>query len=120
MVTISVGAFVAALGIPSAITGFCFWLIQRKIKAKDEAEKTERAKREAEVDKREKAREQNELYVIQQLSALSALSFATARAVQRIPDAHCNGDMDAALDYAEKIKHAQRDFLTEQAVQVLY
>lgn len=36
-----------------------------------------------------------------------------------IPDAHCNGDMHAALDYAKKIKHEQKDFLQEQAVHAL-
>ena len=41
---------------------------------------------------------------------------STARAVQRIPDAHCNGDMHAALEYAVSIKHKQRDFLSEQGV----
>ena len=44
------------------------------------------------------------------------LGEATARAVQRIPDAHCNGDMHAALDYAQKVKHEQKDFLNEQAL----
>ena len=44
---------------------------------------------------------------------------ATARAVQRIPDAHCNGDMHAALDYAAKIKHVQKDFLTSQGIHAI-
>lgn len=44
---------------------------------------------------------------------------ATARAVQRIPDAHCNGDMHDALDYAADIKHKQKDFLTRQGVSSL-
>ena len=43
-----------------------------------------------------------------------------AVAVQRIPDAHCNGDMHAALEYARKVKHAQKDFLTEQGVKAIY
>ena len=38
------------------------------------------------------------------------------RQVQRIPDAHCNGDMHAALDYAQKVKHEQKNFLNEQAL----
>ena len=49
-------------------------------------------------------------------TASLALGEATARAVQRIPDAHCNGDMHAALDYAQKVKHEQKDFLNEQAL----
>ena len=43
----------------------------------------------------------------------------SARAVQRIPDAHCNGDMHAALDYAAKIKHAQKDFFTSQGIHAI-
>ena len=45
---------------------------------------------------------------------------ATAEAVQRIPDAHCNGDMHAALEYARKVKHEHKEFMTEQSVQALY
>ena len=44
--------------------------------------------------------------------AAIALGEATAKAVQRIPDAHCNGDMHAALDYASKVKHAQREVVS--------
>ena len=39
---------------------------------------------------------------------------------QRIPDAHCNGDMHAALDYAAKVKHEQKDFLTKQGIESIY
>lgn len=39
--------------------------------------------------------------------------------VMLIPDAHCNGDMHAALDYAAKIKHAQKDFLTSQGIHAI-
>ena len=41
------------------------------------------------------------------------------REVQRIPDAHCNGDMHAALEYATSVKHKQKDFLTKQGVDAL-
>ena len=58
--------------------------------------------------------------MIEGVDAAIALGEATARAVQRIPDAHCNGDMHAALDYAEKIKHKHKDFMTEQGVDALY
>lgn len=58
----------------------------------------------------------NELCIINSVNAAIALGEATARAVQRIPDAHCNGDMHAALDYAQKVKHEQKNFLNEQAL----
>ena len=38
----------------------------------------------------------------------------------RIPDAHCNGDMHDALEYAGRIKHEQKDFLTEQGIESIY
>ena len=75
----------ALMGIPSAITGFCFWLLQ-----------------------------------IRGVGAAITLGEATARAVQRIPDAHCYGDMHEALEYAQKVKHEQQDFLREQGIENLY
>ncbi|MGN1375752.1 MAG: serine/threonine protein kinase, partial [Prevotella sp.] len=78
------------------------------------------AKHEALQDKKDEARKKNEVLVIKSVNAAIALGEATAKAVQRIPDAHCNGDMHAALDYAAKIKHEQKDFLTEQGVDALY
>ena len=48
--------------------------------------------------------------------AAIALGEATARAVQRIPDAHCNGDMHAALKYATDIKHQQKEFLAKLGI----
>ena len=76
--------------------------------------------REAVQAAREAAREQHEGLLIQHTRAALALAEATAVAVQRIPDAHCNGDMHAALEYARKVKHAQKDFLTEQGVKAIY
>lgn len=49
-----------------------------------------------------------------------ALAEATARAVQRIPDAHCNGDMHKALDYAEKVKHEQKNLLMGLGIHALH
>ena len=87
------------------MTGFCFWLLQRTL-----------AKREEKIDKQEKCRDKLQYLVIQSVNASIALSEATAKAVQRIPDAHCNGDMDEALKYAAKVKHEQKEFLTEQGI----
>lgn len=106
--------------LPSAFTGFCFWCIEQKIqKQSKKLEKEEKQRREAQ-DKREKLHEQQELFLVQGVNAAIALGEATARAVQRIPDAHCNGDMHAALDYAAKVKHEQKDFLTRQGIESIY
>ena len=111
-----VTAIIVAASIPSALTGFFFWLIEQSIQKRADKEKAEREERQKEVDAREQIREKNELCIINCVNASLALGEATARAVQRIPDAHCNGDMHAALDYAQKVKHEQKDFLNEQAL----
>lgn len=109
-------SMIIAAGIPSAITAFCFGLIERHIQKRSEEDKKQREKRQKEVDEREKTRERSELYIINSVNAALALGEATAKAVQRIPDAKCNGDMHEALEYAQKVKHEQKDFLHEQAL----
>lgn len=95
----------AALGIPA--------LFMRRIEKKMD-------KRAQESDEREKRREKLERMQLQSNAAAMALAEATARAVQRIPDAHCNGDMHAALEYAQSTKHKQKDFLTELGIHALH
>ena len=63
----------------------------------------------------QKMQEQLMLKLIEGSWAAIALGEATAKAMQRIPDAHCNGDMHAALDYAE-VKHKQKEFLAERGI----
>ena len=97
-------AFVAAMGIPSAIMGLIIWRLERRID-----------KREKEQAAQEQGQKDLFVLIVQGTNAAIALGEATARAVQRIPDAHCNGDMHDALDYAADIKHKQKDFLTRKA-----
>jgi hypothetical protein len=115
-----VGVCIAAFGVPSAVTAFCFWLLEQRLKKRDDEQAKERKKEEEAATKREQAREKNELFLVKAVGASLALGEATAKAVQRIPDAHCNGDMHAALNYAQKVKHEQKDFLSEQAITGLY
>ena len=63
--------------------------------------------------------EQMMLKLIERNWAAIALGEATAKAVQRIPDAHCNGDMHAALEYAGQIKHNQKEFLAAQGIHAI-
>ena len=120
MIEINIGALVVLLGIPTAVTGFCFWMLEHRIQKREKQKEAEEAKRQKEAAARERAREDLQIITIQGTSAAIALGEATARAVQRIPDAHCNGDMHAALDYATKVKHEQKDFLTRQGIDSIY
>jgi len=101
--------FIAAMGIPSAIMGFAIWNLERRI-----------TKREKQLEEREKAQEEFLVLVVQSTGASIALGEATARAVQRIPDAHCNGDMHSALEYATEMKHEQKDFLAKQGIRAIW
>ena len=74
-----------------------------------------RKEREAE-EQQQRTYEELMVLLIQGNWAAIALGEATARAVQRIPDAHCNGDMHAALRYATDIKHQQKEFLAKLGI----
>lgn len=97
------------MGVPSAVTAFCFWWIEKKLER--------RAKKEEE---HEKIREQSQLILFESVNGVMSLAEATARAVQQIPDTHCNGEMQKALEYASDVKKKQKDFLREQAIHSIY
>ena len=73
----------------------------------------------AQMQERQELQEQVMLELIKGNWASVALGEATAKAVQRIPDAHCKGDMHAALDYASQIKHEQKEFLTKRGIHAI-
>lgn len=97
---------ILAMSIPSAVTGFCFWLIEEKIK-----------KQQKENEEKERVREKSEVLIIKSVMASIALGEATATALK---NGHANGETEAALQYAREIKHEQKDFLTEQGIRGIY
>lgn len=106
MIELDIAQLVALMGIPSAITGLCFWLIQRRLTKRDE-----------ELDRRDAARERNEVLLVRSVGAAIALGEATATALK---NGHANGETEAALEYTKRIKHEQKDFLTEQGIRAIY
>lgn len=96
-------------GVPTTLTGFLFWLLKRHI------DKTEKKRAE-----RESNTEQLMLLIMQTSRATNVLAEATARAVQRIPDAKCNGDMKAALKRAAEIQKEEKDFLMNQGIKHIF
>ena len=111
MVQIEVGelvvAFIVAMGIPS-VMGLIVWRLKGRIEDKERAQ-----------DKKNEDQQELILILVQSTRASIALGEATAKAVQRIPDAHCNGDMHSALEYATSIKHKQKEFLDRQGIHAL-
>lgn len=90
----------------SIVVSFCVYKIEKTEKKRDE-----------QLTMKEKDREAFELFMIQTTQATLKLSKATARAVQRIPDAKCNGDMHKALEDADKAKAEQMAYLHKKAIE---
>lgn len=101
--------FLITMGIPSAITGLLVWWLKRHIDNK-----------EAKRDERERNTEKLMLLIMQTSRATNILAEATAKAVQRIPDAHCNGDMTSALEQAAKIQKEEKDFIMDQGIKHIF
>ena len=97
------------IGLPttltSAVVGFIVWFFKRKIDKNNKAQ-----------EEHNKNVEKLMVAMFQTSKANNILSVATAKAVQRIPDAHCNGDMTAALEEAEKMIKEEKDFLFDQGI----
>lgn len=100
---------VLAMGIPSAITGLLVWWFKRYIDKRDKR-----------AEEREKKIEKLMLMIMQTGRANNVLATATARAVQRIPDAHCNGDMTSALEQAAEIQKEEQAFLMNNGVEHIF
>ena len=101
--------WIMAMGIPSAIFGLLIWWFKRYID-----------KREAKAEVREKNTENLMLLMMKEIKANNILAEATAKAVQRIPDAHCNGDMTSALERASKIQKEEEDFMRDQGIKHVF
>ena len=96
-------------GIPSALISLLAWLFKRKLD-----------KRDAKIEERERNIENLMFIIVQTSTATNVLAEATARAVQRIPDAHCNGDMTAALEKVKKIHEKEERFMMEQGIKHIF
>ena len=103
---IEMQSLLVALCVPSAITGFFFWLLEQKLE-----------KREKERAKKEAVREKQEFLMVKSIGAAIALGEASAIALK---NGHTNGETEAALEYARKVKHEQKDFLTQQGIEAIF
>lgn len=105
--------FLIAMGIPTvlctSVMGLLVWFLKRHID-----------KRDREREAHEKDTEKLMLMIMQNGRAAVVLAEATAKAVQRIPDAHCNGDMTKALAEATRIQQEEKDFLLDQGIKHIF
>lgn len=101
--------FIIAMGIPSAAMGLMVWWLKRYIDKRDKV-----------AEERERDLEKLMLMIMQTSRANNVLAEATAKAVQRIPDAHCNGDMTSALERASKIQKEEQEFLINKGIKHIF
>lgn len=97
------------LGILTAIVSMLFRRFEKRLD-----------KREKVKDEKEEARQQYEVLITKMTFASLSVAEATAEAVQRIPDANCNGDMHAALETARVAKEEYRSFEMKQTARSLH
>ena len=96
-------------GIPTAITGLGVWWIKRRIEANEKKNQQQQQNIEALV-----------MMIIQSSKANQIGITAIAKAVQRIPDAHCNGDMTDALAKMEAIQDQEKKFLIDKGIKYIF
>lgn len=96
-------------GIPSAITGIAVWWFKRRIERSEKKSQEQQENIEALI-----------MMMIQSSKANQIGITAIAKAVQRIPDAHCNGDMTAALEEMETIQQKEKQFLMNKGIKYIF
>lgn len=97
------------MGIPTAIVGLVFWYLKRRIVASEKKQQEKTLNTEALI-----------LMMMQSTRANTVGITAIAKAVQRIPDAHCNGDMDSALQQMEEIQKKEQQFIIDKGIQHIF
>ena len=117
---------ISIIGIPSLLGSIITIVLKHQL---DKAEKKrqerenqleeERKKREKRLEEKENRNEQFLLALLAEQTATGKLTVATAKAVQRIPDAKCNGDMKKALEEAETYQKQKETLLMTLGVQHL-
>ena len=112
------------LGVPTGVVSLIFsialFLFKREMNQRDKKREEKEAAEKLEREEKEKNTEKLMLLILQNTRASTVLATATAKAVQRIPDAHCNGDMTKALADAAKMQGEEKDFLMNQGIKHIF
>lgn len=104
-----IAELIMLFGIPSAITGLGIWWFKRRVEASEKKSQEQ-----------QKNIEDLIMMIVQSSKANQIGITAIARAVQRIPDAQCNGDMTAALAEMEKIQQQEKQFLINKGIKYIF
>lgn len=102
----------------TGILGGLIWYLEHKIQRREAIRDKKHEEEQAAADERSKKHGKTLEDILASSDAALEVSIATAHAVQRIPDAHCNGDMKAALEKAENIRAKKAEAYRAAYVQV--
>ena len=106
---ITISQLILLFGVPTAITGFGIWWFKRRIELN-----------EAKAKEHEENLESLVLMMMQTSRANTVGITAIAKAVQRIPDAQCNGDMTKALEEMEAIQKKEQQFIVDKGIKYIF
>lgn len=109
MIELTIIEILVFFGVPAALTGLAVWWFKRRIERNEAKAKEHEANLESLV-----------LMMMQTSRANTVGITAIARAVQRIPDANCNGDMTAALAEMEAIQKKEQQFIIDKGIKYLF
>lgn len=104
-----IASILLTFGVPSALFGIVVWYFKRSIEKRDKRQTDQ-----------EQNIEQLMFMLMKSNRANSVLCTAIAKAVQRIPDAHCNGDMTKALEVVDEYNKEEKDFLMKQGIKHIF
>lgn len=104
-----IAELILLFGIPSAITGLGVWWFKRRVEQSEKKNQEQQENIEALI-----------MMIVQSSKANQIGIQAIARAVQRIPDAQCNGDMTAALAEMERIQQQEKQFLINKGIKYIF
>ena len=106
---LTIAQLIAVFGIPTAITGIAVWFMKRRVERNETKAKEHEANLEALV-----------LMMMQTTRANTVGITAIARAVQRIPDAQCNGDMTASLEEMAQIQKKEQQVIIDKGIKYIF
>ena len=104
----SIWVVLLSIGVPSAIVGVMVHRVEKKL---DKQEKIR--------EQKENARQNHEVIMIELTVSALSLAQSTAEAVQRIPDAGCNGEMQVSLNKAKESLEKYREFERTQTIRAI-
>ena len=111
-----IAEFIIGILAAAGLMSLPVWFLKRHIDKKEKKREEDERKRIA----RDEKIEMFMMYIMRNGRATNILAEATARAVQRIPDAHCNGDMTKALEDAAKLQKEEKEFMFDQGVEHIF